>query len=833
MKRGVRRGMLAIVCVAALGAPAQAVTNAVVDTGKLRFAVNRDGGGFIDEILYDGRLVASFRNDLALSPPGYDVSPEARQLADAIAARLKKNAVPADVVCTLTRGQTRHGHDRVTIANGYLRVSVVPQVGGRIIEMTDLITGRNQFQDTYSSLEKLPDLTKKREFLGGFEDNIDRHDIAWRTPYEVQTLVEKPDEVSIVARADVENPGEGGRKLRIERTMRLVKGSPVLWITLRYTALGGAQNVKIMPHPRPFAGEAPDTNDTFYVSSRGEVVRSPVTDKQGDVYVPLGADDHWAAICDIRDRHTLVNTFSGPLELIDIYVDKGAYTLEPYTPQIEGIAEGGNVTMNLAYWSCYNMDAVHFASETLAGQLLLQRDAILGDEPLRAKIALVGTRVPEPIRLAPKILDAGGRLVSSLPPFTVQSAFLAAQPTAQVLAVKDLPEGRYTLAVDLVRGTNAVGQMRAAFVRLPARGCFIDGFVPAETNVPVRLAVLGRRVPGAPSVETIERTVDGDTSRVKIAGTFTSAPARQPLGRFETTLSAVKGGSTIEVAHTLIPEGPDGGLVSEWACRLPLILRGKPTQIRTIVGNDHKFLDVWRLDSTDEYYPSYLLSDVMRWPRWGLGGLLVDSPTHYAIWKSNRADTSPTVTYEGVRSPGWLDVSDADWGVTTVFSGDVMAQAPKAIVFDAESGDLKIALHPAEAAPLAVAGQGAAGATLARGQPATVRFSLEFHDGRHPTRMPLELTDSQYRLLIESVRSHWTLASAMWQAGLKSEGTPEERIERLLRADMPPSGILRSHSGLLSAAMKVVAGFVPSADSEDNIRRLLHYYRTGEILPAR
>ena len=143
------------------------------------------------------------------------------------------------------------------------------------------------------------------------------------------------------------------------------------------------------------------------------------------------------------------------------------------------------------------------------------------------------------------------------------------------------------------------------------------------------------------------------------------------------------------------------------------------------------------LDQSFEQYWGWLLSDKMRWPLWRFGGLLIDSPTHYSIWKTNAADTSATVTYEGTKSPGWLDASDSnDWGVTAVLGGDAMANGHRAITFNGENGALSVGLHPSQAPPLAVTDAAEAGVSLAAGKAVTAKFSLEFHPRRHPTRFP-------------------------------------------------------------------------------------------------
>ena len=619
-----------------------------VDTGKLKFTVNPTGGGFIDEIEFAGRRIATFQAPGTASNPGFESPAGAIGLAE-----LNRTFHPdraAAIPCKLTRPKTRHGMDKVMLENGFVRVSIVPRLGRRIAEMSDLLNGQNHFAFRYENGE-LPDLSKQRVFLGGFEDAIDRSDDAWRTAYQLAVVAETAKKVSVVVTANVDNPGEGGKELRLARTMTLQIGSPVLSMRIEYTVLGGKQNVKMMPHPEPFAGSQPDPNDHFYASSKGQVRHASFQDNgEGDVYLPLDEADHWAAICDLRQRHTLINTFTGPMDLLDIYLTKTSYTLEPYTRQVEGLEEGRSLTMDLAYWSCYNLDAVHYADNEIAGEMLLQKDVLGRDEALKAKIAMVSATAPGKVDLLPRML-------------------------------------------------------------------------------------------------------------------------------------------------------------------------------KTTVGNDHLLPDVWRLDNSGEYYWDWLLSDKMRWPKWRVGGLLVDSRWHYRIWKSNRADTSATTTYEGTRSPGWLDVSDGnDWGVTAVFPDNAMSAAPKGITFDAESGVLTVSLQPSQSLPRRVAvGE----------PPLKAHFRLEFHTTRIPTRYQPELTDAQYRRLLESVKDHWCFyGNSMVYAGLRADLSKDTWIQRLIEADMPPSALLRTYEPFLPAALERLGkDFVPSSNKEDNIRRLLHFYRTGEILP--
>ena len=600
--------------------------------------------------------------------------------------------------------------------------------------------------------------------------------------------------------------------------MTLQIGSPVLAMRIQYTVLGGKQNVKMMPHPEPFAGSQPDLNDHFYASSKGQVRHASFQDNgEGDVYLPLDEADHWAAICDLRERHTLINTFTGPMELLDIYLTKTSYTLEPYTRQVEGLEEGRSLTMDLAYWSCYNLDAVHYADNEIAGEMLLQKDLLGRDEALKAKIAMVSAAAPSKVDLLPRILDAAGRIVRELPAMTVESTLAIARPQVHEFAVADLPDGPYLLAIEVRRPDRPAAVMKAAFRMRPSHGCLLNWFQPADDYGLARHAVLGRVLPSMPAIERVTAIPDG----LKVSGTF-RAEGAAPAG-FETILTAARNSTNIDVQHTLTPQG--NGLLGQWSFCLPLAPRNGPRMLKTTVGNDHLLPDVWRLDNSGEYYWGWLLSDKMRWPKWRIGGLLVDSRWHYRIWKSNRVDTSATTTYEGTRSPGWLDVSDGnDWGVTAVFPDGVMSAAPKGITFDAESGVLTVSLQPSQSLPRRIA---------VGDPPRKAHFRLEFHTTRFPTRYQPELTDVQYRRLLESVKDHWCFnGNIMVYAGLRPDLPKDAWIPRLIEADMPPSALLRTYEPYLAAALQRLGkDFAPSSNKEDNIRRLLHFYRTGKILP--
>ena len=257
---------------------------------------------------------------------------------------------------------------------------------------------------------------------------------------------------------------------------------------------------------------------------------------------------------------------------------------------------------------------------------------------------------------------------------------------------------------------------------------------------------------------------------------------------------------------------------------LPLDLGDDPHAIRTTCGGE-RLHDSWRVDQTDEAFPSYLLSDwSARWPPWGFGGVLQSSPTQYEVWKASRADTSPVITDQGTAAPGWLDLSCREWGVTARLPvgrvADPVApslvegppQAPPWELWaDGEQGVLTIYFHPPHVPPSAPP----------PGE-ASYRVELEFHQGPHPVGVPRELTDEQYRALLRTFPQ--ALDIGLDGLGLPREGTEEERIERIIASNYQPSVFLRRLQDWQVRGVCEQIGLATSEDRETTVARIIAHF---------
>jgi hypothetical protein len=703
----------------------------------------------------------------------------------------------------------------VTLENGFLRVGIIPEVGGRIVELRSKVSGRSLLRDNYTEPD-FPDLAK-RAYLGGFEDNIDRSDAAWKTPYELVVVTDTPNEMAVRVSAEVENPGEGGNTLRIERTMRLRRQSPTLEVEIRYTVLGGEQNVRMMPLCFPQAGERADDSDVFYMSSLGQVETVPYAlGSNRDHLFPVDERDGWAAVVDLAQSEGLLTTFAGDVGAVNIWCGRESYTLEPYSPVLEGREVGSVSEIRLTYTPCFGFRAPVFVGADVACDLALARRLLAAGEELGAHVAAVSLRAETmleaerpSVALRVRIEGAGEGAVDLGPTITKAEGFLVAGDLSVGWPpTRKLPEGEYVLAVEVLRDGQAVGEARLPFAKGIARGSFLDLVTPGEDVLPGTFSVRGAVERGVPRVRDVSLRREGEAQVVRVSGAYQLGKRRLP---FRTEVAAEKGANSLSVAHQVtLPKSLDGRLIERLGLALPLSLGDDPHQIRTTCGGS-RINDFWRVDQTDEHFPSYLLSDsYARWPRWRLGGVLQTSPTHYHVWKASRADTSPVITDQGATAPGWIDVSCNEWGVTAkLLNPD--RHIPWELFADGERGVLTIYLHPPHVAP-------------AEPEPGTLtwRAELHFHEGPHPVGVPRELTDDQFRALLGTYPG--ALDIGLDGLGLRRGGTDEEKIERIILSNYQPSVFIRGLQGWQVRGICNELGLTYAENREDMVRLLIEHF---------
>lgn len=240
------------------------------------------------------------------------------------------------------------------------------------------------------------------------------------------------------------------------------------------------------------------------------------------------------------------------------------------------------------------------------------------------------------------------------------------------------------------------------------RSIVVDAFYPADPSE--RFPVNGRVVPM--SFTTDHR---GDVRSVDQTAT----------GRLDALTSDVRlqarlsdeGTLTVDMTFSVSGDGWIAGM----GLAIPLIVDPDPLCRRTTVGGATRD-ETWRLDQNDEDtsedWQRRVSDTKARWPFWRIGGLLVDAPGHYLIWKASGPTTSSLPMDQGSRCPGWIAYANRSVAIKLNWP-DVHDHSPAGLTVNGETGTLHLWLHPPAIRPLRCMG------TLTR----SAQFTLEL---QHP-----------------------------------------------------------------------------------------------------
>ena len=200
--------------------------------------------------------------------------------------------------------------------------------------------------------------------------------------------------------------------------------------------------------------------------------------------------------------------------------------------------------------------------------------------------------------------------------------------------------------------------------------------------------------------------VTGSDCTVQHTDTQTQVKARADHTAIQADLmlDLTTSGSQIEVHLTMNLDGNDW--LASAGLALPLAPEPDPLSRRTAAGGAHRD-ETWRLDQNDEdtseEWQRRVSDKKARWPLWRIGGLLVDAPHHYLIWKSNATTTPALPMDEGQNCPGWIRYATSTYTLQVQWH-DIDQQAPAGMTIDGERGLLWLWLHPPAVRPRFIAG---------------------------------------------------------------------------------------------------------------------------------
>jgi len=660
----------------------------------------------------------------------------------------KARVLPAGAPCVSIPGVSRLGDRTVTLQNGLVKVVIVPAYGGRIIEISNAVTGANIFTDNYQNATKKPQAvvnertnrTSAPASLGGWIESVDDGNQAyWNTPHRVETVKASPDEVVVRTVGTVKNNTWGvDGTVTVERTIGIRKGSAVVRLHIKFTNHSGQKQreMRFRPMVRHALGERPE-GDEFWISSLGYVTYVP--NHARDCYNTVRAEqkiDTWQGIVDPDEREGVVVLPGGEIsDRMDIYGsgtgEEHWYTYENTSSVREHVVEGITLEVDHDYAPVLNFDAVTFATPEVAVEFVPEKVHFAPGETVKALIGAAGLGATSPKRLTlTPTFARGGKVIAKSDSLTVDAGLLVADPKLVTFDVPgDLAAGPCDLRVEVASPAGALGVFRyRAFVAERA-GTFLRALAPADEGYGKGLAVTGKRVEAEVVVEK--------TGAAGASGVYKLAGASLP---WQTRIAPA--GAALKVEHTVdLSNFPRGLLLQSlgmgFPCRLGTDVSRTVVSGAQRLGQEHQRLlrvtvgstsprdEQWLVDQgrgtgdDQEYHrpavPYWALSDSAdRLPVWRFGGVLQMRPTSAWVWKSSGYDVAPMPMVQEEAAAGWVDAYSllTRQGVL-VHMPDMAAAPPKEVIFDGEAGVFQVYFFPPHVPAMSLAKAGRQGKSRA------------------------------------------------------------------------------------------------------------------------
>ncbi len=298
--------------------------------------------------------------------------------------------------------------------------------------------------------------------------------------------------------------------------------------------------------------------------------------------------------------------------------------------------------------------------------------------------------------------------------------------------------------------------------------------------------------------------------------------------------------SRTAVEYRLTWKGKPDALIASHGIRIPFAFGPDLKKAKVVVGAPGRPRgEVWWVDQNDMWHVYWMLSDRKeRWPLWRLGGLLQESPDRFVIWKSNRADTPPMVLDQGLAAPGWVDVSDANHGLTVIWD-EMPKRAPCAIEVKASVGQtflsvpngqarmpvpqgaIEVWFHPLSSAPATAESLG-----YAPGKAVSWKFTLVTHDDVFPAIRRQEVARPVYTQLLKLIDEQklWQYVAMNYLVPIG--GDLDARIRMAIDTGIQPSEILAyfdtGNTWKMQLLLKAV-GAPYAKDHDANVKAVLDW----------
>jgi len=274
------------------------------------------------------------------------------------------------------------GQKAIFLENEYIYLTILPELGGRIIEM-GLQTDRENF--LYVDRQKVSAYrqTDGWQDIGGWEDNQGRWSGPfWNRVYSYKITERSPDKVSVVFFL------EHGPFL-LEKTISVKKGqSSFEFILSTKNKSTSKQGSGLGIHPEFTIGGSADLHDYFFWGKEGEVERVMPYTCPNQTF-SAGTFEGMAGIGDAKTLHMIVLSFSQPLS-VNFFGGDNYYNLElSLGGQVLKPEEDVSLSFNCSLYS--GMAYPDFFQSGITGRIKADKTKVRENEDVKLSCTLVSS----------------------------------------------------------------------------------------------------------------------------------------------------------------------------------------------------------------------------------------------------------------------------------------------------------------------------------------------------------------------------------------------------------------------------------------------------------
>jgi hypothetical protein len=268
-----------------------------------------------------------------------------------------------------------------SIENRYYKATLVPEMGGRILEFIDKKDGIN--------------LVYERGYGGLLDDHGSKNFL----PYKLEWLKKEPEEVVVRLTLDAETS--------YQKTIRFLADRPSIEVTYHCENHGQKGNRMLFRNVVRPGGGVFSSEELYCYSGKSSIVHGA-----GFAYKAELAD-MWSALVHRGKKTVVANFFEGDV-LQHLYSwRKGTSAVAPTYEFLLNTLKPGHQTDFRYYWMlCHGLPAVDYAHRNFVAHM----DGEYREGTLEVKLELIATWTAMPdLKVSGEVLDAGRKTVGTVP----------------------------------------------------------------------------------------------------------------------------------------------------------------------------------------------------------------------------------------------------------------------------------------------------------------------------------------------------------------------------------------------------------------------------------